>query len=71
MKSKIKLFRIDAEFDGKEFDFDGAKSIVLKEFDDWRMGNQIEILSIHFGRKHGLYIEEDSHYWYIEVLYDE
>ena len=69
--SKIKTFRADAEFNGKEFEFDKAKLNVLKEFDKWREESNVNILATNFGRKHGIYIEDSPHYWYIEVLYEE
>ena len=70
--SDIKIFRVDANFIGEKetFDFDAAKKEVLRQFDEWKKQTKNTILSINFGKKHGIYIVDSLHYWYIQVLYE-
>ena len=77
--SQIKKFREDAEFKAEstdvesaigEFDFKTAEKKILRQFNEWKKKEKPVILSTNFGRRHGVFIEEDPHYWYIEVLYE-
>ena len=72
-KSNIKIFKENAKFDECEgdFNFEEAKTNLLKNFDSWRQEENPHILSIDFGKKDGIYIEDSPHYWYIRILYDE
>ena len=69
MGSDIKMFRVDAQYAQEGFDFEAAKKEILQQFDEWREREKPTILAVNFGRKHGIYVEENPHYWYIQVLY--
>lgn len=71
MSSAIKEFRKEAKYIEEEnsFDFKTAKREVLREFDEWRKSEEPTILSMNFGKKSGIYVDESPHHWYIQVFY--
>ncbi len=78
MVSDIKTFRVDAQFKGDQvgfdtakgsFDFETAKKEVLRQFDEWRENEKPTIFSVNFGKINSVYIEDQPHYWYVQVLY--
>ena len=69
MSSHIKTFKVNAEWTNKAFDFETATKQLLGQFDEWRQTENPILLSINFGQKDGIYIEEDPHYCYLQALY--
>ena len=71
VSSGIKEFRKEAKYieEKSSFDFKTAKREVLREFDEWRKIKEPTILSMNFGKKSGIYVDESPHCWYIQVFY--
>ncbi len=68
--SDIKVFRVNVVRKDNGFNWDETKKEICRQFDEWREKENPRILAINFGRKHGVYIEEDPHYYFIEALFD-